>query len=107
MALKVALLGAGRMGQLHYRTLKKMPHVQLCHIYDPFLQKSHEQIFDKKFFRYLRKGEMIEGGFVRLAEKRQLAVFNHDKFWHAMDTYQDMEEFNKMWKKNPKWKIWK
>lgn len=50
MALKVALLGAGRMGQLHYRTLKKMPHVQLCHIYDPFLQKSHEQIFDKKFF---------------------------------------------------------
>lgn len=63
-------------------------------------------IFDKRFFKYLRKGEMIEGGFVRLAEKKQLAVFNHDKFWHAMDTYQDMEEFNKMWKKNPKWKIW-
>ena len=64
-------------------------------------------IFNKSFLSYLRKGEMIEDAFLRLTKKKQLAVYNHDKFWHAMDTYQDMEEFNRMWKKNPKWKIWK
>ena len=64
-------------------------------------------VFNRSFLSYLRKGEMIEDAFIRLTEKKQLAVYNHDDFWHAMDTYQDMEEFNKMWKKNPKWKIWK
>lgn len=50
MVLKAALLGAGRMGQLHYRNIIKMPHAKLCHIYDPFLQKSHEEYLDKRLF---------------------------------------------------------
>lgn len=64
-------------------------------------------VFNKDFFDYLKEGEMIEDSFQRLIKKRQLSVFIHDGFWQAMDTYQDMEELNKLWLNDPKWKIWK
>lgn len=63
-------------------------------------------IFNKKIFKYLRPGEMIHDAFPRLSRDRALAVYIHEGFWAAMDTYQDMEELNKQWKKDPKWKVW-
>ena len=63
-------------------------------------------VFEREFFSYLRLGEWIESGLERLVEKRQLAVYPHDGFWYAMDTYQDMEALQEMWKRNPKWKVW-
>lgn len=50
MTLKVALLGAGRMGQLHYQNLLALPTIKLCSIYDPFLEESHANYFDKDLF---------------------------------------------------------
>lgn len=64
-------------------------------------------VFNKKFFDYLKKREMIEVALGKLVKERELAVYIHDNFWSAMDTYQDMEELNKQWKKDPKWKVWK
>ena len=64
-------------------------------------------IFKKEFFNYLAPREMIESGLERLTPKKQLLVYIHDGFWSAMDTYQDVEEMNKLWKKDPKWKVWK
>lgn len=63
-------------------------------------------IFKKDFLKYLRPKEMIEVAFERLIKEKQLSVYTHDGYWSAMDTYQDIEELNKQWKKDPKWKVW-
>ena len=64
-------------------------------------------VFTKRIFDYLKPGDMIDYAFPRLSRDKQLAVFIHEGFWTAMDTYQDMEEINKQWKKDPKWKVWR
>ena len=64
-------------------------------------------IFNKKIFEYLRPGDMIHDSFPRLSKDGQLAVYIHEGYWSAMDTYQDVEEMNKQWKKEPLWKVWK
>lgn len=63
-------------------------------------------VFKKKFLNYVKPGEMIEVSFERLAKKKQLAVYIHDDYWAAIDTYQDLEELNRQWQNNPQWKIW-
>jgi len=64
-------------------------------------------VFKNDFFKYLKPREMIEVGLERLVKERQLAVYQHEGYWSAMDTYQDVEEMNRQWKKDPKWKVWK
>jgi glucose-1-phosphate cytidylyltransferase len=64
-------------------------------------------MFNKDFFKYVKPREMIEVALERLLENKQLAVYIHDGYWSAMDTYQDVEEMNRQWKKDPKWKIWR
>ncbi len=64
-------------------------------------------VFKKEFFQYLRPKEMIEEAMTRLIRQKKLAVYIHDDYWAAMDTYQDIEELNRQWKKDPKWKVWK
>lgn len=64
-------------------------------------------VFNRSFFKYIKPREMIEVSLDRLVKDKQLAVYRHDGFWSAMDTYQDVEELNKLWKKDPKWKIWR
>lgn len=64
-------------------------------------------VFKKDFFKYLRPREMIETSLNRLLIDKQLAVYHHEGFWSAMDTYSDVEDMNKLWKKNPAWKVWK
>jgi glucose-1-phosphate cytidylyltransferase len=64
-------------------------------------------VFKKEFFNYLRPKEMIEVALGRLIKEKQLAIYHHEGFWEAMDTYQDVEEMNKLWKKDPRWKVWR
>lgn len=64
-------------------------------------------VFKKEFFTYLKKGEMEHAALKRLIKKRQLSLFNHHGFWHSMDTYPDVDNLNKYWKEDPKWKVWK
>jgi glucose-1-phosphate cytidylyltransferase len=52
--------------------------------------------------------ESLEQGLlVRLAERGELAVYQHEGFWQCMDTYREMELLNEMWRagKAP-WKTW-
>jgi glucose-1-phosphate cytidylyltransferase len=63
-------------------------------------------VFDRKFFDYLRAGEMEHAALKRLIDEQQLSLFEHRGFWHAMDTYQDVESLNRMWVEDPKWKTW-
>jgi glucose-1-phosphate cytidylyltransferase len=62
-------------------------------------------VFTKKIFDYLDKGT-LEAALARLAADRQLSVYTHDGFWKAMDTYQEMEELNKLWEKDRPWAVW-
>lgn len=64
-------------------------------------------IFKKRFFDYLRAGELEHPALGRLVEKKQLSLYIHNGFWHCMDTYSDVESLNKLWMENPKWKVWK
>ena len=65
-------------------------------------------IFNKGIFDYIKPGSEIEEVFVELVKAEQIAMFRHDGFFHAMDTYRDYLEFNKMWESNQApWKIWK
>lgn len=63
-------------------------------------------VFKKTFFRYLRRGEFEHPALKRLTKEKQLSVYTHNRFWHSMDTYPDVDNLNKLWKEDPKWKVW-
>ncbi|MBI5613794.1 glucose-1-phosphate cytidylyltransferase [Candidatus Gottesmanbacteria bacterium] len=85
------------------------------HIIDGFTEKpvlnewvnGGFMVFRKEFFSYLRKGEMEHEAIRRLIAIKQLSLYIHTGFWHAMDTYVDVENLNKYWHEKPEWKIWK
>ena len=64
-------------------------------------------VFNRKFFDFLKPGDMIEDGLARLISQKEIALYKHDTFWYGMDTYRDFLFLNKLWKEDPKWKIWK
>lgn len=64
-------------------------------------------VFKKEFFAVLKEGDMIEDALSRLISQKQLALYKHEGFWYGMDTYKDFDFLNKLWEKDPKWKIWK
>ncbi|MBI2758413.1 MAG: glucose-1-phosphate cytidylyltransferase [Chloroflexi bacterium] len=42
-----------------------------------------------------------------LASDGQLSAYLHNDFWHAMDTFRDVNELNQLWEEgSPPWKIW-
>lgn len=64
-------------------------------------------VFNTDIFDYLNEGEMIEVALERLAGEGKLAVYNHEGYWNAVDTYQDLELMNEHWQNAPLWKVWK
>lgn len=63
-------------------------------------------VFNKEFFNYLKPGDMIEDALTRLILQKQVALYKHESYWYCMDTYRDFLLLNKLWEKDPKWKIW-
>lgn len=64
-------------------------------------------VFQKKFFKYLRPGELEHPALKRLIAENQLSLYTHNGFWHCMDTYSDVDKLNTYWADSPKWKVWK
>lgn len=64
-------------------------------------------VFNTKVFSYFRPGEMDHEAIKRLIKEEELSLYSHEDFWHAMDTYNDVEALNTLWKENPVWKVWK
>ncbi len=62
-------------------------------------------VFSPGMFDYVDDG-MIEDALIRMTADRQLSVYHHDGFWKAMDTYQEMEELNRLWQTERPWAIW-
>lgn len=63
-------------------------------------------IFKREFFNFLKKGEFEHEAIKRLVKKKQLSIYVHKGFWHSMDTYPDVDNLNKLWLEDPKWKVW-
>jgi len=64
-------------------------------------------VFQRKFFGYLREGEMEHPALKRLVEEKELSLYKYDGFWQAMDTYKEMEDLNALWNsENCPWKKW-
>lgn len=63
-------------------------------------------VFDKKFFDYVKPGEMEHPALKRLVKKEQLALYKHSGFWFAIDTNKELEDLNKIWNEGAPWKIW-
>ena len=64
-------------------------------------------VFKRNFLKYIKKGEYEYQALKRLVRERQLSVYIHNGFWHSMDTYPDVENLNRLWREDPKWKVWK
>lgn len=62
-------------------------------------------IFKKEAFNYFDNDQM-ENGLKKLAEEKQLSIFEYEGFWKPMDTYREMEELNELWTKNRPWAVW-
>lgn len=66
-------------------------------------------VLEPEIIKYIPDYETIweRGPLERLASAGQLAAYQHNDFWHAMDTFRDVNELNKLWEEgNPPWKIW-
>ncbi len=66
-------------------------------------------VFEPEVFDYIEgdSTQLEKEPLQNLSRDRQLAIYRHDGFWKAMDTYKDMEMLNKMWESGQaKWKIW-
>ncbi|VVA44295.1 putative glucose-1-phosphate cytidylyltransferase [Candidatus Roizmanbacteria bacterium] len=64
-------------------------------------------VFDKRFFNYLKPGEIEHPALVRLSKENQLSARKHDGFWMAIDTYKELDDLNKLWAQNKPWKVWR
>lgn len=65
-------------------------------------------VFDRKFFSYLRNGEMEHEGLKRLAAEKQLSLYKHEGFWFAVDTHKELDDLIAIWNAgDPPWKKWK
>jgi glucose-1-phosphate cytidylyltransferase len=68
-------------------------------------------VFNRKLFDYLENDEscvLETKPLSTLAKERQLSMYKHKGFFHAMDTYKDYLDLNKIWDSgNVPWKVWK
>lgn len=62
-------------------------------------------VFNKKALEYFDEGKM-ENGLFKLTNEKQLSMFNHDGFWKCMDTYNEVEDLNKLWATTRPWAKW-
>jgi len=65
-------------------------------------------VFSRRVFDYLDEDCILEREpFERLAKDREMALYKHEGFWHAMDTYKDYLELNRMWSSGQApWRVW-
>jgi len=60
-------------------------------------------------FRYMRRGEeLVIEPFRRLIEDRQLAAYEYDGFFAAMDTFKDKQQLDDLYEGGqPPWEVWR
>ncbi len=66
-------------------------------------------VLKQAIFRYMRPGEeLVIEPFRKLIQKRQLAAFEYDGFFAAMDTFKDKQQLDDLYESGqPPWEVWK
>lgn len=68
-------------------------------------------VLSPKIIDYIQSGEQIvfeQEPLKDLAKDGQLHAYEHNGFWHAIDTLRDKNRAEELWMSgNPPWKIWK
>lgn len=60
-------------------------------------------VFEQEALDYLRAGETLEEGLQRLTRAQKLSMYQHEGFWHGMDTMKDVQYLNKVWAEQKPW----
>jgi glucose-1-phosphate cytidylyltransferase len=65
-------------------------------------------VFKKDTFDYIENNnDVLEREvFDRITRDGELCAFKHYGFWRCVDTFKDLIQVNKIWKTNPRWKVW-
>jgi glucose-1-phosphate cytidylyltransferase len=66
-------------------------------------------VFEPAFLTYLQGDDSVQleqEPLRRLAAEGQLALYRHQGFWRAMDTFKDVHGMNALWESSAPWKIW-
>jgi glucose-1-phosphate cytidylyltransferase len=66
-------------------------------------------VFRKEIFNHIQNGEeLLSGPFQRLIKENQLAAFQYDGFWAAMDTFKDKQQLEELHARGEApWEVWK
>jgi glucose-1-phosphate cytidylyltransferase len=66
-------------------------------------------VLKKDIFRYMRPGEeLVIEPFQRLIQDRQLAAYEYDGFFTAMDTFKDKQQLDDLYEcGRPPWEVWR
>jgi glucose-1-phosphate cytidylyltransferase len=66
-------------------------------------------VLKNEIFRYVRPGEdLVIEPFQRLIRDRQLAAYEYNGFFSAMDTFKDKQRLDELYECGlPPWEIWK
>lgn len=98
-----------RFGELIVESGKLKKFSEKSQIHEGFINGGFF-VFNRDVFNYLDDNEdctLEREPLERLAEKGELEVYPHDKFWHCLDTYRDMHILEEEWNKGrPAWKVW-
>lgn len=63
-------------------------------------------VINREVLEILGENNMIEDDIINLVGQKQVAVFEHNGFWQAMDTYKEMKDLNEIWDTTRPWKVW-
>lgn len=66
-------------------------------------------VFEPKVLDYIEgDADVLEAKLLtRLADEKELAVYQHEGFWQCMDTFREKQMLDEMWSgENAPWKVW-
>jgi glucose-1-phosphate cytidylyltransferase len=66
-------------------------------------------VFKKDIFKYIGPGEeLVSQPFQRLIQEKQLAAYEYDGYFAAMDTFKDKQQLDDLYESgNAPWEVWK
>ena len=66
-------------------------------------------VLKRHIFKYMQPGdELVVQPFQRLVQEKQLAAFEYDGFFAAMDTFKDKQQLDSLYEAgNPPWEVWR
>ena len=109
MATVTGVRPSSRWGELNVKehtvlNFKEKPQVSGSYINGGFF------VFEPKFFDYLEDDDTLQleqQPLEKASNEGNLMIYKHEGMWHAIDTYKDLVDMNRMWNETAPWAVWK